>query len=74
VTVPKGTDDATFVTDITQRYTTGLPNLSKFTADFLSNGEKVDVSGTYNISGVLCTPKGGAKDPDAVQLLIHGSE
>jgi hypothetical protein len=34
--------------------------------------EKKQVSNTYSISGTLCIPKGGAKNKDHVQYLIHG--
>jgi hypothetical protein len=74
VTVPAGTDNTTFVTALTQRFATNLPALANFTAEFLSNGTKQAVAGTYNISGIFCTPKNDVQAKDTVQLLIHGSE
>jgi hypothetical protein len=37
----------------------------------IQNGTQ-SVSNTYSLSGTLCTPIGGVKDPSLVQFLIHG--
>lgn len=43
---------------------------SNFTEQF-TNGT-FPFSGTFNISGTLCTPLQGAKNGSAIQLLVHG--
>jgi hypothetical protein len=74
VTAPAGTDNATFVTSLNQQFGTELPNITSFLGTYLSGGATKPVQNTYNISGVLCTPKKSVKDAGAVQLLIHGSK
>ena len=44
---------------------------SNFTRDH-ETGNRLQITDTYTISGTLCTPKQGAKNPDHVQLLVHG--
>lgn len=45
---------------------------SNFTEEYL--GDKNQISETFDISGVYCEPKGGAKSDDSISLLVHGSE
>ncbi|KAF7980110.1 hypothetical protein HWV62_39521 [Athelia sp. TMB] len=44
---------------------------SNFSDSFARKTKKL-VSGSYAISGTLCTPKAGAKHASHVQLLVHG--
>ncbi|KAF7980133.1 hypothetical protein HWV62_39567 [Athelia sp. TMB] len=44
---------------------------SNFSDSYVGKTKKL-VSGSYAISGTLCTPKAGAKNASHVQLLIHG--
>jgi hypothetical protein len=70
---PTDVDERTFTVALTERFIADLPTLSNFTTEYLNGGKTQNVSGTYNISGVLCTPKTAEKDVGTVQLLIHGS-
>ena len=45
--------------------------MSNFT-EMHENSQKQDVTNTYSLSGTLCAPKNGAKNPTHVQYLIHG--
>lgn len=45
---------------------------SNFSDTYESTKATQQVSGTYSISGTLCTPKGGAKNKEHIQYLIHG--
>lgn len=52
-------------------FVTSLPAASNFTDQYLNGGKK-QISKTFDISGIYCTPKNGAKDSSLVQLLVHG--
>jgi hypothetical protein len=69
---PADVDERTFITALTERFIADLPTLSNFTAQYLNGGKTLNVSRTYDISGVLCTPKAAEKDVGSAQLLIHG--
>jgi hypothetical protein len=73
-TIPAGVDAATFVTSITEEFIASLPTTELFTALYENNGILANVTGTYHISGTLCTPKNSSAvtAPGTVQLLIHG--
>ena len=58
----------TYLTDLFQAFATSMTN---FTETY-QEPQKKEVSGTYQLSGTLCTPKSGAKDPSHVQYLVHG--
>jgi hypothetical protein len=75
-TIPVGVDAATFVTSITEEFIASLPTPELFTALYENNGIRANVTGTYYISGTLCTPKNSstAIAPGTVQLLIHGGK
>ena len=44
---------------------------SNFT-DTYTEPQKRNVTGTYSISGTLCTPKSGDPGNGKIQLLVHG--
>jgi hypothetical protein len=75
-TIPAGVDATTFVTSITEHFIASLPTPGAFSALYENNGTRANVTGTYNISGTLCTPKNSsaAIAPGTVQLLIHGGK
>ncbi len=55
------------ITSLILEYSTSAAN---FTEQYF-NGT-FEFSGTFNISGVLCTPIKGVKENGALQLLLHG--
>lgn len=62
---------AVLQTYITSLFQTFLPSMSNFTQMYQSP-EKQNIANTYSLSGTLCTPKNGTKNPSHVQYLIHG--
>lgn len=50
---------------------TFISSEANFTEQY-ETGDKLQINNTYTLSGTLCTPKQGAKNPDHVQLLVHG--
>lgn len=55
---------------ITELFVQFATNQTKFTSDYIT-GYK-EVSDTFDISGILCTPKHNADSSRAIQLLVHG--
>ncbi|KAH9837855.1 alpha beta-hydrolase [Rhodofomes roseus] len=58
-------------TYITSLFQTFLPSMSNFTGMYESSQQQ-NVVNNYSLSGTLCTPKNGTKNPSHVQYLIHG--
>ncbi|KAH7929248.1 alpha beta-hydrolase [Leucogyrophana mollusca] len=60
----------TYLTKLFQDFISSYPYSSNF-SDQYEDGTQV-ISDVYSISGTLCVPKTGEKDPGNVQYLIHG--
>ncbi|KZO91751.1 alpha/beta-hydrolase [Calocera viscosa TUFC12733] len=56
------------VTELQAQFTSSQAD---FTEDYMS-GTNSSTGAVYDISGVLCTPKGGDKHNGTIQLLVHG--
>jgi hypothetical protein len=62
----------TYLTSLLSKFVAQLPaSAGNFTEEFTAANKK-SVTGTYTISGTLCTPTEGDKDDGAIQLLVHG--
>jgi len=64
----------TVLTKLLQTFVGDLGNANgNFTSKYLNGGAKKNVTATYGISGILCTPKkSNGKPSTTVQLLVHG--
>lgn len=58
----------TYLTALMQTFSTSMTNFT----EMYEEKEMKQASGTYDLSGTLCTPKSGAKDSAQVQFLVHG--
>ncbi|GJE91974.1 alpha/beta hydrolase [Phanerochaete sordida] len=58
----------TYLTALFQTFTTSMTNFTQM----YEKPDKQAVHNTYSLSGTLCVPKKGAKDPSNVQYLLHG--
>ena len=62
----------TYLTYLLSQQIAQLPaTMGNFTEKYEAPSKKL-VTGTYTISGTLCTPLAGDKDDGSIQLLVHG--
>jgi len=53
-------------------FVAGLTSMTSNFTDTYTEPQKRNVTGTYSISGTLCTPKSGDPGNGKIQLLVHG--
>ncbi|CAD6581137.1 MAG: hypothetical protein CYPHOPRED_001494 [Cyphobasidiales sp. Tagirdzhanova-0007] len=62
----------TYLTYLLSQFVAQLPaTMGNFTEKYEAPAKEA-ISGTYTISGTLCTPLDGDEDDGAIQLLVHG--
>ena len=53
-------------------FVAGFTSMTSNFTDTYTESQKRNVTGTYSISGTLCTPKSGDPGNGKIQLLVHG--